>query len=95
MLCGAAKKEKPLNLTSVPSSLCHLGESKSNRLSKEAFDDTAERKRAATEVAYTCNLTRKIFPMNHENTTECSRLELLYLKRLYLEIRTEVDSLSG
>ena len=61
ILCGAAKKKKTLNLSSVPSSLYHLGESKGNRLSKEAFDDTAERERTTAEMAYTCNFARKIF----------------------------------
>ena len=64
ILCDAAKTKQnktPLNLTSVPSSLCHLGESKGNRLSKEAFDDTAERERTVAEVAYTWNFARKIF----------------------------------
>lgn len=69
----------------MPSSLCHLGESKGNKTIQEAFDDTAEERGLQQKWPIHAILQKENFPMNHENTAECSRLELLYLKDYILK----------
>lgn len=59
-------------LASVPWGLCHLEMSKSNRLSKEAFDDRAEKDGCSRNSLY-LQFWKKSFSVGHINATEGSQ----------------------